>query len=208
MNRENFGRREFIVAGRLSAASLLTNHSIAQSTEPTELSIEQAGRLIRSGDLSPVELVRAYLGRIERLDSRVNAFITVAHERALTRARHLETELASGYWRGPLHGIPIALKDNIDTADMLTTAGSAVFADRIPDENAEIVNRLERAGAIVLGKLNMDEFAFGRSSARFGRVGNPWDFNRITGGSSSGPAAARLSSSAARSIWSASLAGD
>ena len=161
MNWGTFDRRDFIVTCTLSTASLLSRRSVAQSTEPTDLSIAQAGRLIRSRDLSPMDLVRAYLDRIDRFDPRINAFITVTDEGALTRARELETELAAGNWLGPLHGIPIALKDNIDTAGVLTTAASAVFADRIPDENAEIVNRLERAGAIILGKLNMHEFAYG-----------------------------------------------
>ena len=118
--------------------------------------------------------------------------MTVTEERAVERARALEAELAAGRWRGPLHGIPIALKDNIDTAGVLTTAASAVFADRVPDEDAEVVTRLEAAGAVVLGKLNMHEFAYGGTSAftHTGPVRNPWDTGRIPGGSSGGSGAA------------------
>ena len=136
--------------------------------------------------------MEAYLARIRRLDDRLNAFVTVTEERAVERARALEAELAAGRWRGPLHGIPIALKDNIDTAGVLTTAASAVFADRVPDEDAEVVTRLEAAGAIVLGKLNMHEFAYGGTSAftHTGPVRNPWDIERIPGGSSGGSGAA------------------
>ena len=148
--------------------------------------------MIRSGALSPLELVEAYLERIGRFDDRLNAFVTVTGERAVARARELEAELAGGRWRGPLHGIPIALKDNIDTAGVLTTAASAVYADRVPDEDAEVVTRLEAAGAVIVGKLNMHEFAYGGTSAftHTGPVRNPWDVDRIAGGSSGGSGAA------------------
>ena len=130
-----------------------------------------------------MDLVEAYTARIRRLDARLNAYVTVTEERALERARALEAELAAGRWRGPLHGIPIGLKDNIDTAGVRTTAGSAVYADRVPDEDAEVVTRLEAAGAIVLGKLNLHEFAYGGTSAftLSGPVRNPWDVDRIPG---------------------------
>ena len=164
MRSTNINRREFIATSAAVATFLLSDRSLAQSADPTDLSIAQASRVIRSRDLSPVELVRAYLERIAGLDRRLNAFITVTDERALTRAQELETELADGNWRGPLHGIPIALKDNIDTAGVLTTAASAVFENRTPDQDAEVVTRLKEAGAIVLGKLNMHEFAYGGSS--------------------------------------------
>ncbi|NIW24594.1 MAG: amidase [Gammaproteobacteria bacterium] len=148
--------------------------------------------MIRAGDLSPVDLVQAYLERIARLDGQLNSFITLTEDDALSRARELEAELARGEWRGPLHGIPIALKDNIDTAGVLTSAGSELFANRIPAEDAEAVTRLEAAGAIVLGKTNMHEFAYGASSAvtHYGPVHNPWDLDRVPGGSSGGSAAA------------------
>lgn len=187
-----FNRREFIATGAAAAAFMLSGRSFAQSTDPTDLSITQASELIRSGTLSPSDLVGAYFERIRRLNGRLNAFVTLTEEDAVAHARALEAELASGRWRGPLHGIPIALKDNIDTAGVLTTAASAVFAERIPDEDAEVVTRLREAGAIILGKLNMHEFAYGGTSAvsHFGPVRNPWDMARIPGGSSGGSGAA------------------
>ena len=187
-----FNRRDFLTAGATAAAFVAGRPAFAQTTDPTDLSIAEAQRLVRRRDLSPLDLVESYLARIRRLDPRLNAFVTVTEERAEERARALEAELAAGRWRGPLHGIPIALKDNIDTAGVLTTAASAVFADRIPDEDAEVVTRLEAAGAIVLGKLNMHEFAYGATSAftRTGPVRNPWDADRIPGGSSGGSGAA------------------
>ena len=187
-----FDRREFLATSAVAAAYALSGSAFAQAADPTTLSIAEAQRLIRAGALSPLELVAAYLERIRRFDVRLNAFVTVTGERAVARARELEAELARGRWRGPLHGIPIALKDNIDTAGVRTTAGSAVFADRVPDEDAEVVTRLEEAGAIVLGKLNMHEFAYGGTSAftHTGPVRNPWDVDRIPGGSSGGSGAA------------------
>ncbi len=187
-----FTRRDFLTASATAAACLATRPAFAQATDPTDLTIAEAQRLVRRRDLSPLELVKAYVARIRRLDDRLNAFVTVTEERAVERARALEAELAAGRWRGPLHGIPIALKDNIDTAGVLTTAASAVFADRVPDEDAEVVTRLEAAGAIVLGKLNMHEFAYGGTSAftHTGPVRNPWDTDRIPGGSSGGSGAA------------------
>jgi aspartyl-tRNA(Asn)/glutamyl-tRNA(Gln) amidotransferase subunit A len=181
-----------LLVGALTAASLGSRSAFAQSGDVTDLSIAEASQRVRSRDVSPRDLVDAYLNRIERFDPQLNAFITVMDDEARDRARALERELANGNWRGPLHGIPIALKDNIDTAGVLTSAGSAVFADRIPDEDAEVVTRLEAAGAIVLGKLNMHEFAFGTSSAvtHYEPVHNPWDLDRIPAGSSGGSGAA------------------
>ena len=156
------------------------------------LSLREAAEIVRSRKVSPVDLTRACLARIERLNPRLNAFITVMAPTAMAEARAAEAEIAKGAWRGPLHGIPIALKDLVDTAGVRTTAASAVFADRVPKEDAEIVRRLKAAGAVTLGKLNMHEFAYGDSSApsHFGPVRNPWDTTRIPGGSSGGSAAA------------------
>ncbi len=157
-----------------------------------DLSLSEASNLIDRREISPVELTLACLERIERLNPLLNAFITVANEQALEAAKRAESEIHSGGRRGPLHGIPIALKDNVDTAGLLTTAGSAVFADRTPEEDAEVVVRLKKAGAILLGKLNLHEFAFGTTSliSHRGAVVNPWNRERIAGGSSGGSAAA------------------
>jgi aspartyl-tRNA(Asn)/glutamyl-tRNA(Gln) amidotransferase subunit A len=137
-------------------------------------------------------LVKACLDRIDRLNHRVNAFITILHEKALKEAHAAETEIASGHWRGPLHGIPIAVKDNIDTAGIRTTAARALFVDRVPAVDADVMISLKAAGAIVIGKSNMHEFAVGTTSAisHFGAVRNPWNTDYIAGGSSGGNAAA------------------
>jgi len=188
--------RRGVMAGAAATAVLAATHASAQrassNDDLTRLSIGEAGRRIAARELSPVELTRAYLERIESVDPRVNSYITVTADRALEQARALEAELARGQNRGPLHGIPIGLKDNIDTAGILTTAASAVYADRIPGEDAECVRKLRDAGAVFLGKLNMHEFAYGGTSAvtHYGPVHNPWDLDVNPGGSSGGSAAA------------------
>ena len=154
--------------------------------------IIEASERLRRREISPVELTQACLQKIEKLNPALNAFITVTAESALAEARVAEQEIGSGNWRGPLHGIPIALKDNIDTAGIRTTAGSNLFRNRIPTLDAEVVRRLKAAGAVFAGKTNMHEFAYGGSSviSAFGSVRNPWNTERITGGSSGGSAAA------------------
>jgi aspartyl-tRNA(Asn)/glutamyl-tRNA(Gln) amidotransferase subunit A len=158
--------------------------------EPTPIS-ELAPRLKRR-EISPVEVTRACLERIERLNPALNAFITVMAESALSEARSAESEIGRGEWRGPLHGVPVALKDLIDTAGVRTTAASALYKDRVPEYDAEVVRRLRQAGAVIIGKNNLHEFAYGGSSlvSYFGEVHNPWDAGRIAGGSSGGSAAA------------------
>ena len=158
----------------------------------TELSIAQASDLLRRKQISPVDLTKAVLARIERLDPTINAFITIMDAGALAQAREVEAEISAGNWRGPLHGIPIGLKDLIDTAGIKTTCASALFARRVPTEDAEVVRRLKSAGAVLIGKQNLQEFAYGGTSASsyFGAVHNPWDIERIAGGSSGGSAAA------------------
>ena len=155
-------------------------------------SITEAALMLKSGVVSPVELVRACLARIESHNRTLNAFITVTAESAQREAREAEAAIRRGEWRGPLHGIPVALKDMIDTAGVRTTAASDLFLDRVPAEDAAVVSRLKRSGAILLGKLNMQEFAYGGSSvpSHFGPVRNPWDTRCIAGGSSGGSAAA------------------
>src|SRR5687767_5789582 len=157
-----------------------------------ELSIAEASELLRRKEISPVDLTNACLARIEQLNPTLNAFITVMHDSALAEAHAAETEIRTGGWRGPLHGIPIGLKDLIDTAGTKTTCGSALFAERVPTEDAEVVRRVKAAGAVLIGKQNMQEFAWGGTSASsyYGPVRNPWDVERIAGGSSGGSATA------------------
>jgi len=156
-----------------------------------ETIVDLAPRL-RRREISPLELARACLVRIEKLNPTLNAFITVTAESALAEARAAEIEIGRGEWRGPLHGIPIALKDLIDTAGTRTTAASALYQKRVPTEDAEVVQRLRQAGAVILGKNNLHEFAYGGSSlvSFFGDVHNPWNAAHIAGGSSGGSAAA------------------
>ena len=156
------------------------------------LSIQDASALLRTREVSPVDLAKACLDRIQALNPSLNAFITVTADAALAEARRAESEMQRGLWRGPLHGIPVALKDSIDTAGVRTTGGSAVFEHRVPREDAAVVVRLRSAGAVLLGKLNMQEFAYGGTSvpSHFGAVLNPWDLKCIAGGSSGGSAAA------------------
>ena len=188
---ESDSRRKFLVTGMGAAAWALTPAS-AETQDLTALTLKKASELVRSKGASPVELTQACLKRIEKYNPVVNAFITITGESALATARTLEAEAQRGKWRGPLHGIPIALKDNMDTAGVRTTGASELFKDRIPTEDAEVVRRLKNAGAIILGKLNMHEFAYGPTSAitYFGPVHNPWALDRISGGSSGGSAAA------------------
>src|SRR6202453_4585528 len=125
--------------------------------------IQDLAPRLRRKEVSPVELTRVCLERIEKLNPVLNAFITVTADSALAEACAAEDEIERGEWRGPLHGIPIAIKDLIDTAGVRTTAASALFKDRIPTEDAEVVRRLRRAGAVILGKNNLHEFAYGGS---------------------------------------------
>src|ERR1700722_16313907 len=159
---------------------------------PVPQTILELAPQLRQRKISPVELTRECLAHIEKHNPTLNAFITVTAESALAAARAAEAEIARGDWRGPLHGIPIALQDQIDTAGVRTTAASKRHKDRIPTEDAEVVRRLKQAGAVIVGKNNLHEFAYGGSSlvSYFGDIHNPRDPARIAGGSSSGSAAA------------------
>jgi aspartyl-tRNA(Asn)/glutamyl-tRNA(Gln) amidotransferase subunit A len=163
-----------------------------QGSSLTQLSLSEASRLVRTKKVSPVELTQACLRRTEQLNPKLNAFITVTADSALAQAREAESDIQRGRWKGPLHGIPVALKDLVDTAGVRTTAASGLFKDRIPRQDAEIVRRLKASGAVLLGKLNLHEFAYGGSSliSYFGAVRNPWDSAYNPGGSSGGSAAA------------------
>ena len=202
-----FSRRTFMQAAIAGASgTLITNSKLAEgkatpgahsavpgpSADLASLTIADASELIRKKKVSPIELTEACLHQIERLNPALNSFITITAESALAEARDAEAEIQRGKWRGPLHGVPVALKDLFDTAGVRTTAASGVFKDRVPKEDAEVVRRLKAAGAVLLGKLNMHEFAFGGTSipSYFGAVHNPWDVQRTPGGSSGGSAAA------------------
>jgi len=154
------------------------------------LTLAGAARRIRSGQLSPVDLTERVLERIERLNPKTNAFIRVTGDSALAAAREVERTLAKGKEAGPLAGVPISLKDLFDTAGVPTTAGSRVFAGRIPPTDAAVVAKLKAAGAVIVGKTNLHEFAYGVTSVNphYGPVRNPWDPERISGGSSGGSA--------------------
>ena len=204
----DLSRRSFLGAALLGATGFLSgvrraagaetaldinSSGTTASDELTNLNLHEVAPLVRDRKVSPVELTRACLARIESLNPSLNAFITVTAESALNEARKAESEVQRGEWRGPLHGIPIALKDLFDTVGVRTTAGSALFKDRIPQEDADVVRRLRDAGAVFLGKLNMHEFAIGPTTpttSYFGRVRNPWSLECLSGGSSGGPGAA------------------
>ena len=163
--------------------------------------VARLASLIERREVSPVALVEAYLERIERLNDRVHAYITVCGESALAEAREAEREITSGRYRGPLHGIPIGLKDQFYTRGVRTTGGSSIHSDLIPDEDATIVERLKDAGAIMLGKHNMAEFAMGGTREHpYGNPRNPWDLERIPGHSSSGSGVAVSASMCAAAI--------
>lgn len=213
MSADRVSRRDFLAAagaGVAGAASILGSVTAssagsergsaaaapgtgpAPGSDPTGWSIRDASEAMRRGALTSVMLTQACLQRIERFDPALNTFITVTADEALATARERDAERAVDDLRGPLHGIPIALKDNIDTAGIRTTAASALYEDRVPDKDAEVVRLLKEAGAVLLGKTNLHEFAFGTTStvSRFGPVHNPWALERIAGGSSGGSAAA------------------
>ena len=148
--------------------------------------------MIRDLEVSPVEVINACLERISTLDKRINAFMRVFNEDAISDAKKAQDEIMAGHWRGPLHGVPFAVKDLFDTAGAPATAGSKIWKDYVPVADANVVEKLREAGAILIGKLNMHEFAFGITSRNphYGATLNPWDITKMCGGSSSGSAAA------------------
>jgi aspartyl-tRNA(Asn)/glutamyl-tRNA(Gln) amidotransferase subunit A len=192
-------RREFttLVPGALAScalpgvASAVALQGVAGANDLTRLTLAEAGRRLRAGGVTSVQLTEACLARIATYDAKMDAFITVMKDQALAQARALDAETKAGRARGPLHGVPIAVKDNIDTAGTRTTAGSAVFEDRVPPDDAPVVTRLKAAGAVIIGKTNLHEFAMGvGETSYFGPARNPWALAHTTGGSSSGSGAA------------------
>ncbi|MGY1737317.1 amidase [Geodermatophilus sp. SYSU D00684] len=155
--------------------------------QPSELSIAEAARRIEQRTLSPVELVQSVLDRIEAVEDRLNAFVVVTAEQALEAARQAEREIAGGDHRGPLHGIPVGIKDLYDVAGLPTTSSSAVRSEHVATEDSACVARLRDAGAVVVGKTHTHEFAYGVLTPT---TRNPWDTGRVPGGSSGGSGAA------------------
>ena len=161
-------------------------------TDTCELNSTELSRLIAAGELSSFEAVGAALQRLDQLESKLNAFITVLRDASLAAAKKADDEIAQKNYRGPLHGIPVTIKDMFETAGVLTTGGSKILADWVPDRDSALVEQLRSAGAIIIGKTNLDEFGHGGTStlSHFGPVHNPWNIDRIAGGSSGGSAAA------------------
>ena len=157
-----------------------------------ELNLTELSELLAARELSSLEIVKAALKRLELWEGKLNAFITVPGDQALAEAQKADDEIARGLYRGPLHGVPVTIKDMFETAGVLTTGGSKILADWVPETDAALVKRLHTAGAIIIGKTNLDEFGHGGTStlSHFGPVHNPWDTVRIAGGSSGGSAAA------------------
>jgi aspartyl-tRNA(Asn)/glutamyl-tRNA(Gln) amidotransferase subunit A len=174
--------------------TLLTNNG--------ELTIARVGRLIRNREISPVEVTEYLLERIRRFQPMLNAFITITGDLALKQAQRAEREIVRGHYRGPLHGIPISLKDLFYTKGIRTTGGSKILRRFVPNENAAVVDRLLQAGVVIVGKTNLHEFAFGVTNVNphYGPVHNPWDMQRISGGSSGGSAASVISALALASL--------
>ena len=184
-------RRNILAAG-LGAVAAARFAWADDSDELFALTLQQASERIHAGKLSPVDLTQACLDRIGVYNPKTNAWITVMREKALAQARALADEQVAGRFRSPLHGIPIGIKDTIDTVGVRTTAASAVYENRFPAEDAEVVRRLKAAGAVLIGKCNMHEFDAGANSAvsYWGPVRNPWNLERVPGGASGGSAAA------------------
>ncbi len=159
---------------------------------PTDLTLAAASRRLHAREISALELADFFLERVASLNPTLNAFITITADTARAEAQHADEELARGIDHGPLHGIPLALKDLYDTRDVPTTAGSKILRTRVPTDDATVTARLREAGAVLLGKLNLHEFAFGVTNLNphFGDTHNPWDVERIAGGSSGGSAVA------------------
>jgi aspartyl-tRNA(Asn)/glutamyl-tRNA(Gln) amidotransferase subunit A len=196
MTRRTFSKS---LAATIAAASVASGGSLESfaaeglgaglnADQIAGLSLADAASQIRAGKLTSTMLTQACLERIGIYNSKVDAYITVLSAQALAQSAQLDAEARSGKFRGPLHGVPIAIKDNIDTAGIRTTAASKVYDDRVPTEDAEVVRRLTAAGAVTIGKANLDEFA--DAVSYFGSVRNPWALDRDPSGSSSGSAAA------------------
>ncbi|WP_446742709.1 amidase [Silvibacterium acidisoli] len=191
MTRRTFARGAAAVLAAQSTRGVRRLIAEDTSSDPASMTLAEASARLRTGSITSVQLVQSCLDRIDIYGPKLDCFITVMREQALAQAKILDAERKAGKLRGALHGIPVALKDNIDTAGTRTTAGSGVFQYRVPDEDAPVTARLKAAGAIILGKTNLHEFAMGAGEASFfGPARNPWALDHSTGGSSSGSGAA------------------
>jgi Asp-tRNA(Asn)/Glu-tRNA(Gln) amidotransferase A subunit family amidase len=212
--REEIDRRTFLkttaAVGAGVAFTGLMNDLVWGKSLPddeiADLPLFQLSKMIRNGEISSKRLVEIYLDRIEKFGGRdkINCYITVAADSALKQAEELDKLTKEKEFKGPLHGLPIALKDNIDTKEIRTTGGSKILASWYPPADAHVVQKLKQAGAIILGKANMHEFAFGvtNNNPHYGPVRNPYDFSKIPGGSSGGSAAATAAALCAASLGS------
>ena len=165
------------------------------------LSATELSQLIQTREVSPVQAVEAYLERIDQVDGKLNSYITICRDEALEAARQAEQAITQGDYLGPMHGIPVAVKDQFWSKGIRTTAGSTILADFVPDEDSTVIANLKKAGAILLGKLNMSEFAMGDAFYHpYGNPHNPWDLERNPGTSSSGSGAATAACLCATSL--------
>lgn len=194
MHSNKLTRRQFtLMAGAAAAATSFASgrFAFAADVDLASLTLSEAAAKVRTGAVTATQLTEACLARIATYDSKLDAFITVMKDKALAQAKLLDAETKAGKLRGPLHGVPLAIKDIIDTAGTRTTGGSALFEDRVPTEDATVVSRLVAAGGILIGKANTQEFAMGGGETSFwGPSRNPWNLAHNTGGSSSGSGAA------------------
>lgn len=193
IDRRSFNLLLLTAAAQFALSSTVAAAKSAGSgmAELHSLSLSEAAAKVRAGEITATQLTQACLDRIAVYDGKLDAFITVMKKEALALARQLDSEQSAGKLRGPLHGVPLAIKDIIDTAGARTTGGSALFEDRVPAEDATVVARLRAAGAIIIGKTNTQEFAMGGGeTSYFGPARNPWNLAHNTGGSSSGSGAA------------------
>ena len=172
------------------------------SNEILSLDVAGLAEHLRNKKISPVEVTKAYLDRIARIDEKIHSYITVTHDQAVAAAKKAEGEITSGNWRGTFHGVPVGLKDLLYTKGVLTTGGSKILGDYRPDYDATVWERLQSQGAVMLGKLNLHEFAYGITSSNphWGVCRNPYALDRIPGGSSGGSAAAIVAMTAPATI--------
>jgi aspartyl-tRNA(Asn)/glutamyl-tRNA(Gln) amidotransferase subunit A len=192
MSFDGLTRRSWLTGAAVVGAEVGTASRAEAGPEPLAWTLHEAAAALARGTISAEELTKLCLARISKLDKLLNAFVTVDEDSALNQAHECDRQRRAGHVTSPLHGVLLALKDNIDTAGLKTTAAAQVFKDRVPAEDAEVTARLKTAGAVLLGKLNLDEMAFAGTGTTgcFGPAHNPWNLDRITGGSSAGSAAA------------------